>query len=94
MKIGVCASPDKLPLLAELGYDYLEANFSWLASLDGEALRQNTALIEKTGVPAEAWYAPALAWAAEKGLVSGEGFAPAAPCTRAEIVSLLYRAAN
>ncbi|MBQ3956404.1 MAG: sugar phosphate isomerase/epimerase [Clostridia bacterium] len=54
MKIGVCASPDKLPLLAELGYDYLEANFSWLASLDGEALRQNTALIEKTGVPAEA----------------------------------------
>ena len=35
-----------------------------------------------------------LAWAAEKGLVSGEGFAPAAPCTRAEIVSLLYRAAN
>ena len=55
MKIGVCASPDKLPLLAELGYDYLEANFSWLEGLDEEAFRHNTDLIEKTGVPAEAY---------------------------------------
>ena len=55
MKIGVYASPDKLPLLAELGYDYLEANFSWLEGLDEEAFRHNTDLIEKTGVPAEAY---------------------------------------
>ena len=55
MKIGVCASPDKLPLLAQLGYDYLEANFSWLAGLDEDAFRQNTDLIEKYAVPAEAY---------------------------------------
>jgi hypothetical protein len=63
--------------------------FLWKAAGSPEAAEQSF-----PGVPAEAWYAPALAWAAEKGLVSGEGFAPAAPCTRAEIVSLLYRAAN
>ncbi len=46
------------------------------------------------GVPADAWYAPALAWAAEKGLIRSSDFVPGALCTRAEIVSLLYRAAN
>ena len=55
MKIGVCASPDKAAFLAELGYDYFESNFSWLASLDEEALRANTALIERCGLPAEAY---------------------------------------
>ncbi len=55
MKIGVCASPDNCPLLKELGYDYLEANFSWLASLDDESLRKSTSLIEQTGIPAEAF---------------------------------------
>ena len=55
MKIGVCASPDKLPLLADLRYDYFEANFSWLAGLDEDAFRQNTGLIERYGVPAEAY---------------------------------------
>lgn len=33
MKIGVCASLDKLSLIEELGYDYVEAKFAWLASL-------------------------------------------------------------
>ena len=46
------------------------------------------------GVPEDAWYAPALTWAAEVGLIRSTDFAPAAPCTRAEIVSLLYRAAD
>jgi len=55
VKIGVCASPDKLPLLANLHYDYIEANFSWLAGLDEEAFQQNTDLIERYAVPAEAY---------------------------------------
>lgn len=55
MKIGVCASPDKLPLLAELGYDYIETNFSWLADLDEAKFREQTALIERYSLPSEAY---------------------------------------
>lgn len=55
MKIGVCASPDNLPQLAELGYDYFEANFSWLAGLDEDSFRQNTEKVERYSVPAEAY---------------------------------------
>lgn len=61
----------------------------WKASGSPEAAEQSF-----PGVPAGAWYAPALAWAAEKGLIRSGDFVPEAPCTRAEIVSLLYRAAN
>ena len=53
MKIGVCASPDKLPLLSGLRYDYIETNFSWMMSLDGEEFRRQTALIERNGLPSE-----------------------------------------
>ena len=55
MKIGVCASPDKLPLLAELRYDFMEANFSWLAGLDEDSLRENTKTVERYAVPVEAY---------------------------------------
>ncbi len=55
MKIGVCASPDSAPLLAELGYDYLEANFSWMTGLDEDAFRGYTAQLERSGIPAEAY---------------------------------------
>ena len=53
MKIGVCVSPDYLPLLESLGYDYLEANFGWLAGLDEETYRQKTALVEASALRAE-----------------------------------------
>ncbi len=55
MKIGVCAPPEKLPLLCELGYDYFEANFSWLAGLDEAAYREKTALVEASPLRAEAF---------------------------------------
>ena len=55
MKIGVCTGTDKLALLAELGYDYFEPNFSWLASLDEATYREQTALVEKHGLPAESY---------------------------------------
>ncbi len=48
-------------------------------------------------VPPLAWYAPALRWAVEQGLVNGCGdgtFRPEAPCTRAEAVALLFRFAK
>ena len=46
-------------------------------------------------VAADAYYAKAVAWANENGITSGTGsnkFAPNADCTRAQIVTLLYRA--
>ena len=53
MKIGVCASPENLPLLKELGYDYFEPRFDWMTSLDETAFREQTALVEKYGLAAE-----------------------------------------
>lgn len=47
-------------------------------------------------VDPEAWYADAVAWAADAGVVKGrgEGYAPAAPVTREEIATMLYRFAS
>ena len=48
-------------------------------------------------VPADSYYADAVAWAVENGIVVGMGdgrFAPDATCTRAQAVTLLYRALN
>lgn len=55
MKIGVCASPDKARLVSYLGYDYLEAEFAKLAALDENAFREQTALLERACLPAEAF---------------------------------------
>ncbi len=46
-------------------------------------------------VPAESYFAFATAWAAENGVTGGVGnglFAPESPCTRAQIITFLYRA--
>lgn len=43
-------------------------------------------------VPADAWYAAAVRWASARGITSGTGggsFSPYAPCTRAQIVTML-----
>ena len=48
-------------------------------------------------VPRGAWFAEAVAWAAEKGVTAGiaeEVFAPDAPCTRGQIATMLWRAAG
>ena len=45
-------------------------------------------------VAANAYYAKAVAWAAENGITSGTGsnkFSPGADCTRGQIVTLLFR---
>ena len=47
-----------------------------------------------TDVPADAYYAAADQWAAENGITNGIGatsFAPNAACTRAQMVTFLYR---
>lgn len=55
MKIGVCASPDRLPLLEKLGYDYIEANFGWLATLDEEEFCRQTRELEHFSLASEAF---------------------------------------
>ena len=50
-----------------------------------------------TDVAADAWYAKAVAWAAENGIVKGTSeteFAPDAPITREQLAALLYRYAE
>lgn len=50
-----------------------------------------------TDVSADAYYAPAVDWAVEKGVTTGTSattFSPDAACTRAQIVTFLYRAAQ
>ena len=50
-----------------------------------------------TDVPADAYYAKAVAWAVENGITGGTGdgkFSPDAPCTRAQAVTFLYRASG
>ena len=45
-------------------------------------------------VKPDAWYAEAVAWAVETGIVKGvdeHHFAPDKPCTRAEVVTMLHR---
>lgn len=47
-----------------------------------------------TDVAADAYYADGVAWAADQGITSGttaETFSPAQACTRAQIVTFLYR---
>ena len=50
-----------------------------------------------TDVPADAFYAKAVAWAVENGITGGTGdgkFSPDATCTRAQAVTFLYRASG
>ena len=50
-----------------------------------------------TDVPADAWYAGAVAWAVEQGITSGTGngkFSPDGSCTRAQMVTFLWRASG
>jgi len=55
MKIGVCASPDQASLLEALGYDYIETNFGWLATLDEEEFCRHTRELERFSLASEAF---------------------------------------
>jgi len=53
MKIGVCASPNQLPLVSELRYDFIETNFSEITDMEENGFKEQTALIEKYSIPSE-----------------------------------------
>ncbi len=66
--------------------------FLWRAA--GEPAASGT---DFTDVPSDAYYAQAVAWAVENGITLGTTdttFSPNAPCTRAQVVTFLYRAYN
>lgn len=57
---------------------------------------RETTSIAFADVSADAYYAKAVAWAVEQGITSGvddKHFAPDQTCTRAKLVTFLYRAA-
>ena len=56
-----------------------------------------SSVISFTDVPSNAYYADAVLWAVERGITVGTGgttFSPDAPCTRAQIMTFLYRFAG
>ena len=58
---------------------------------------QSTGKNPFTDVPAGSYYEDAVIWAVDKGITTGTGngrFSPDAPCTRAQIVTFLWRAAG
>ena len=60
-------------------------------------MEDNTMLNFFVDVPADAYYYDAVLWAAENGITGGTSdttFSPDAPCTRAQIVTFLWRAAG
>ena len=69
---------------------------------DGDKVEVNGTFVKKSAqtfvdVPENAYYAPAVNWAVEKGVTEGTSattFSPDAACTRAQIVTFLYRAAG
>ncbi len=65
--------------------------FLWRAAGSPEP----TTMSSFTDVPADSYYAKAVAWAVENGITTGTGdgkFSPEAPCTRAQAVTFLARA--
>ena len=61
------------------------------------AFAKETAISPFDDVPANAYYYEAVKWAQEKGITAGIGnglFGPEQPCTRAQIVTFLWRAAG
>ena len=78
-------SPDKVCTRAEI--------VAFLYRASGDA--QTGAAARFTDVAADAWCAEAVAWAAANGVTKGTTdttFSPNAGCTRAQAVTLIYRA--
>lgn len=62
---------------------------------DGVTPSANT--LSFTDVPADAYYYDAVMWAVQNGITSGTSdttFSPGQTCTRAQIITFLYRAAS
>lgn len=54
MKLGVCCTTREIPLVRELGFDYIEGNLSAMATATEEDYRALTETVEREGFPVEA----------------------------------------
>ncbi len=54
IRLGICTSPANIRLVAELGYDYLEASLSGLADLSEEEYEETRALVLSAPIRVEA----------------------------------------
>lgn len=101
--IAYVPKPDEMLLTVHRWFAAKSCPGDWLYSRLGDLAARVTALLSPapqddrifSDVPASAWYAQAVRWAAESGIVSGydDGtFRPDEPITRAQAVSLLHRA--
>ena len=55
MKIGVCASVEKAPLLKKLGFDYIEPALNQLVTMEEETFQRLTDLLQEAGISAESF---------------------------------------
>ena len=82
--------------IGEVGFD---ADSGWgIVSAQPSGTEAGGEALSPAGdVPADAYYCEAVRWAMEKSIVHGVGgdlFAPDLPCTRAQLVTFLWRAAG
>ena len=92
---------------AELTVNYQEAEPTWKAFekgnyggkvvWSGESFDWSEQVTSFEDIPKDAYYKDAVAWAVEKGITAGTGknqFSPNADCTRAQVVTFLWKASN
>ncbi len=95
MENGITAGTDKTHFSPNTSCTRAQAvTFLWRAA--GEPEPQNTTT-KFNDVKAGSYYEKAVQWAVENGVTAGTGeatFSPNATCTRAQIVTFLYRAEN
>ena len=80
-----------------------EKNGKYTFTMPGSKVTVSAEFVEEQAasifadVPADAYYAKAVEWAVKKGITNGKAnglFGSGDPCTRAQIVTFLYRAAS
>ena len=99
--------PAFAPSFAETGDEYFDLLGVMNLALNSETLlfsHQSDVILARlkllagfADVPAGAYYAPAVNWAVSKGVTTGTGdgvFSPEASCTRAQMVTFLWRTAG
>lgn len=90
-------TPDKQKALFSRGGMYYELKEDYVHALECYSKggdHKPKAMSSFTDIPADSYYAKAVAWAVENGITTGTGdgkFSPDATCTRAQAVTFLFR---
>lgn len=95
LEIGFHDNPEEAQFIIDHTKDIARAICLGICDYFGREYVPERALF--SDVPTDAWYAPAVRWAVEEGIVKGvdeDHFAPDRFCTRAEVVAMLHRLAQ